>query len=63
MGKIEGGEKSWKDETKGHRDNAARRYMIKMFLKDLYVVWRTVEGLPVRAPYQEEYLGHKHEVA
>lgn len=59
--KVEGGEKSWKDETKGHRDNAARRYMIKMFLKDLYVVWRTVEGLPVRAPYQEEYLGHTHE--
>lgn len=50
----------WKDVSKGHRDNAAKRYMIKMFIKDLYVAWRTLEGLEVRAPYQEEYLGHKH---
>ena len=50
----------WKDVSKGHRDRAAKRYMIKMFIKDLYVAWRTLEGLPVRAPYQEEYLGHKH---
>lgn len=51
---------AWKDVSKGHRDMAAKRYMIKMFLKDLYVIWRTLEGLEVRAPYQEEYLGHKH---
>jgi hypothetical protein len=51
---------AWKDTTKGHRDSAAKRYMIKMFLKDLYVAWRTIEGLPVRPSYQEEYLGHKH---
>ena len=44
----------------GHQHKAATRYMIKMFLKDLYVAWRTLEGLPVRAPYQEQYLGHKH---
>jgi hypothetical protein len=53
-------EDNWSEESKGHRDRAAKRYMIKMFLKDLYVQWRTIEGLPVRAPYQEEYLGHKH---
>jgi len=53
----------WKDTTKGHRDRAAKRYMIKMFLKDLYVAWRTIEGLPVREPYQEEYLGHTHKAA
>ena len=52
--------KSWSEESKGHRDRAAKRYMIKMFLKDLYVAWRTLEGLPVRKPYHEEYLGHKH---
>lgn len=52
----------WKDVSKGHRDRAAKRYMIKMFLKDLYVAWRTIEGLEVRPPYQEEYLGHKHAV-
>lgn len=44
----------------GHRHNAAIRYMIKMLLLDIYNKWRKFEGLPVRAPYQEEYLGHKH---
>ena len=44
----------------GHQHKAATRYMVKMFLKDLYVAWRTLEGLPVREPYQEQYLGHKH---
>ena len=47
----------------GHQHKAATRYMIKMFLKDLYVAWRTLEGLPVRAPYQEEYLDKKHAVS
>lgn len=55
-----GKETAWKDVSKGHRDSAAKRYMIKMFVKDLYVAWRTIEGLPVRPSYQEEYLGHKH---
>lgn len=44
----------------GHQHKAATRYMIKMFLKDLYVAWRTLEGLPVREPYQAEYLDHRH---
>jgi hypothetical protein len=47
---------------KMHQHKAAMRYMVKMFLKDLYVAWRTLEGLPVRKPYQEEYIGHKHAV-
>lgn len=51
---------AWKDTTPGHRDRAAKRYMIKMFIKDLYVAWRTLEGLPVREPYMEEYLGKRH---
>jgi len=50
----------WKDVSKGHRDAAAKRYMVKMFLHDLYAAWREIEGLLVRKPYQEEYLGHKH---
>lgn len=44
----------------GHQHKAATRYMIKMFLKDVYVAWRTLEGLSVREPYQAEYLGHEH---
>lgn len=50
--------KAWKDVSKGHRDGAAKRRMMKMFLKDFYVAWREAEGLPVRKPYDEEYLGN-----
>lgn len=41
-----------------HRD--ANRYMVKMFLKDLYIAWKELEGLEVSESYQEKYLGHKH---
>jgi len=44
----------------GHRHNAATRYMVKMFLKDLWVKWRELEGLEVRPAYQEEYLAHTY---
>jgi len=44
----------------GHQHKAATRYMIKMFLRDLYVAWRTLEGLSVREPYQVEYLNKRH---
>jgi len=51
-----------KDNPKAlHQHNAANRYTVKMFLKDLYVAWRTLEGLTVRKTYQEEYLGYSHE--
>jgi hypothetical protein len=52
--------KPWKDESDGHRNNAAKRKMMKMFIRDLYLSWRTIEGLPVRVPYEEEYLGVIH---
>jgi hypothetical protein len=52
---------AWKDAKKAHRHRAAIRYMLKMFLRDLYVAWRTIEGLPVREPYAAEYLGKVHE--
>jgi Transposase IS116/IS110/IS902 family len=65
--------KNWGTESKnptdkgrpkaGHQHKAATRYMVKMFIKDLYVAWRTIEKLPVREPYQEEYLGKKHHEA
>jgi len=46
---------------KGHRNNDAIRYAVKMWIaKWLYPKWRAFEGLYVRPPYQEEYLGHKH---
>jgi hypothetical protein len=52
-----------KDKTKGHRHNMATRYMIKIFLIDLYVAWRNLEKLPVSATYQEAKLGHVHKLA
>lgn len=51
---------AWSEAKKAHRHRAAMRYMVKMFLKDLYAVWRPMHGLDVRAPYAEEYLGKKH---
>ena len=47
----------WADKTKGHRHNAAMRYMIKMFLADLWAFWRNLEGLPVSEPYAVAKLG------
>lgn len=52
----------WSDATPMHRHRAAIRKMVKAFIKDLYLAWRTMEGLPVRKPYAEEYLGRKHNV-
>jgi len=50
----------WSEEKKGHVNNAALRYMIKMFLIDLYTAWRALEGLPISKPYHEVKLGIKH---
>lgn len=52
-------QKEW-GVSDGHRHNASIRYMVKMFLIDLYRKWRELEGLPVRNLYQEEYLNHSH---
>lgn len=43
--------------TKGHRNEAAKRYAVKIFLRDLYLTWRPLEGLEVHAPYAEGKLG------
>lgn len=41
----------------GRIKNAALRYMVKQFLADLWVKWRTLEGLPVSEPYAVAKLG------
>ena len=43
-----------------HAHNRATRKMVKAFLDDLYVAWRTLEGLPVSASYAETHLGIVH---
>lgn len=49
-----------KEKTKGHRHNMAIRVMVKGFLRDLYVAWRTLEGLEVAVEYAEAKLGMVH---
>ena len=46
--------------SKLRRHNMSLRYMVKMFLIDLYAAWREIEGLPVHPPYSEAKLGLKH---
>ena len=45
------------DQSDGHIHNVAKRWMIRNFVRDLWVAWRTVEGLPVTVPYEQEFLG------
>src|SRR5215813_1567110 len=40
-----------------HKD--ALRYMMKQFLRDFWVEWRTLEGLPVTEPYSVDKLGQR----
>lgn len=51
------------EKSKGHRHNMAVRYAVKRFLADLYVAWRTLEGLPVAKEYSEDKLGIVHHKA
>lgn len=46
--------------TPGRINDAAKRYMIKQFLVELYKQWRPLEGLVVHPPYHEWKHGHKH---
>jgi hypothetical protein len=48
------------DWNKGHIHFASMRYMVKIFLKDLWVCWRELEGLDVGMSYAEKKLGIKH---
>jgi Transposase IS116/IS110/IS902 family len=50
----------WAEFTPGHRNNAAKRYMIKMFLLDLWKNWRELEGLPIVESYAEAKLNLHH---
>lgn len=46
--------------TKGWIDRMAKRAMMYRFVIDFYTTWRKSEGLPCRAPYEEQYLGITH---
>lgn len=47
-------------KTKGHQHNMALRYMVKIFLLDLWLKWRELEGLETHASYAEAKLGLQH---
>lgn len=47
------------DLTAAHKHAMANRYMIKMFIRDLWVTWRAYEGYEVSKPYEVEKLGYK----
>jgi len=49
--------------SEGHIHAMALRKMIKLFLANLWLVWRTGLGLSTRPPYAEEYLQHSHIIA
>jgi len=53
----------WQLTTKGHRHNAAMRYMLKMFLQHLWEKWRLLEGLAIKGSYAEDKLGIHHGAA
>lgn len=50
----------WTGNSKGHVHSAAIRYMIKIFLADLYAAWKAAENLPAHLPFHEAKLGLKH---
>ena len=45
------------DKTAGHIDAMAKRYMVKIFLLELWKEWRTLLGLPTPDPYAVAKLG------
>lgn len=47
----------------GRINDAAKRYMVKMFLAELWVKWRTLEGLPVTEPYTVTKQGRRPHAA
>lgn len=48
------------DKTAAHLHNMAIRYAVKLFLNDLYNVWRKLEELPVAPTFAEAKLGLTH---
>jgi hypothetical protein len=47
-------------KTPNHKHRMASRYAIKIFLNDLYRIWRKLEGLEVAPTYEEAKLGKVH---
>jgi len=46
------------DKSDMHKHRMGIRYMVKMMVKDLYLAWRPIAGMPIHDPYAEAKLGH-----
>lgn len=47
------------NHSDGRKNMMAQRYMIKQFLRNLWTVWRQLEGLVVDEPYEVAKLGNR----
>lgn len=54
-----GGPAPW-GRSDAHRHQAAVRYMVKMFMLDMWKAWRELENLPVTEPYSVAKLNLRH---
>lgn len=45
--------------SSARKNNMAIRYMIKQFVRDMWVVWREMAGFEVSTPYEVAFLGRK----
>lgn len=50
----------WSEKTKIHKHRAALRYMMRVFMANLYKAWRKAENLEVFVPYEVAKLGLNH---
>ena len=48
------------DYTDGHLHKMAKRKMVKVLLAHIWLVWRTMEGLPTESPWIIGREGHSH---
>lgn len=48
-----------KNKSDGQKNMMAQRYMIKEFLRAMWITWRKLEGLEVDEPYEVAKLGNK----
>lgn len=48
-----------RDWKKGHRHNAAIRFMVKQFLKELWLKWRELERLSITSPHSQDKPKHR----
>ena len=46
-------------KSSAQKNAMAQRYMIKEFVRDMWITWRTIEGLEVDEPYEVAKLGHR----